>query len=351
MKKNRFADDDPPPLEPHHWPAGVSEIRPQKPEPKKSNGGTTYPPPEATIPIPKGESAFSLTERDLPKPVRLCDPWATEGVNIIAGRPKLGKTTLERQKMAAAATGSEFLDSKFNSPVKCAFLSLEEGELLCRDKFLRAGFNESALTGIQLHFAWERGEVGCDLLDRYLTENGDIRFVVIDSLSRFRSIPDVRTPQFMADYEAINRLHEVSKKHHGVVIDVIHHTKKVKSDDPIDDVSGSYGLTAAADTVMVMRHHADGAQLFVASRLWERDDSQFLLMRGKNQTWTFAGIDMGLTDQQATAFDIIKAEPFGIGGKELGDKLGITQPSAFSLIGHLQEKGVVIKRGGKAYAK
>lgn len=304
-------------------------------------------PPE----IPKGESAFSLTERDLPEPVRLCDPWATEGLNIVAGRPKLGKTTLERQKMVAAALGGEFLDSSFSAPVKCAFLSLEEGELLARMKLKMCGFPDQALAAIQIHFEWPRGFEGVQLLDRYLQENRDVRLVVIDSLTKFRAVPDPKLPSFMADYEAVSMLHEMTKRHPGVCVDVVHHTRKAKSDDPIDDVSGTYGITAACDSCVVLRHHADGAVLHVAGRLWARDENQYTLRRGERQSWQFVGVNLDITDAQREAYEIIKAEPYGIGGKDLGDKLGVTQQSAWQKISELQEKGLVIKRGGKAYAK
>src|SRR6185295_9766086 len=171
---NKFDDleDD------HPFPPGSTKKKPAKP---------VFEPPRP-ISLPKGESAFALVERDIPEPVRLCNPWATEGVNIIAGRPKLGKTTLERQKLAAAATGSAYLDSKFPVPCKCAFLSLEEGELLCRMKFKMAGFSDSALASIQLFFEWPRGVSGVELLDRYLEANRDVRLVCIDSLTRFRVV-------------------------------------------------------------------------------------------------------------------------------------------------------------------
>ena len=314
---------------------------------KKPNG--EHPPEE--IPIPHGESAHSLLERDIPEPVKLCDPWATEGVNIIAGRPKLGKTTLERQKMAAAATGGEFLDGKFPNPVKCAFLSLEEGELLCRMKLKMAGFTDEATGAIQLFFDWPRGDMGVNLLDRYLFANPDVRLVVIDSLTRFRVIPDVRVPAFMADYEAVNLLHDMAKKHPGVVIDVVHHTRKAKSDDPIDDVSGTYGLTAACDTVYVMRHHADGAILHVAGRIWAREDNQFSLRRSGNQRWDMVGVHLDLTDKQVEAWEMVKASPDGMSGKELSDRLAITVPSAWQRLDELLEKGLVTKKFGRCMSK
>ncbi len=313
----------------------------------KGNGAS--PPPE--IPIPAGESAYQLLERDIPEPVKLCDPWAIEGVNIIAGRPKLGKTTLERQKLAAAATGGQFLDSAFEKPVRSAFLSLEEGELLCRSKFKMAGFTDEALTGIQLFFEWPRGQSGVELLDRYLSTSPDTKLVVIDSLTRFRVIPDVRVPAFMADYEAVNALHDLSKKHPGVCIDIIHHTRKVRSEDPIDDISGTYGLTAACDGYAIMRHHADGAVLHAGGRLWVRNETQYSMSRTGQQTWQMIGVHLDLTDKQREAYEMVKALPGGLAGKELSDKLNITVPSAWQRLDELLEKGFVVKRHGRCYAK
>lgn len=304
------------------------------------------------IPLPAGESAYALLERDIPEPVKLCDPWAVEGVNIIAGRPKLGKTTLERQKLAAAAIGGEFLDSKFEKPVKSAFLSLEEGELLARAKLKIAGFQDAALAGMQMFFEWPRGQSGVELLDRYLTEHQDVKFVVIDSLTRFRVVPDVRVPAFVADYEAVNALHDLSKKHPGVCFDIIHHTRKARSEDPIDDISGTYGLTAACDSYCIMRHHADGAIMYVGGRLWTRNESEFSMRRGERHTWLMVGVHLDLTDKQREALEIVKAaNPGGMSGKELGEKLSITQPSAWQRLDELMEKGFVVKRYGRCYSK
>lgn len=325
------------------FPPGATKERP-----KKLNGSHGAAP--ILEPIPKGESAFSLTERDMPQPVRHCDPWATEGVNMIAGRPKLGKTTLERQKLAAAATAGQYLDSRFDKETMSAFLSLEEGALLCREKFKQAKFPETALASIDLFFEWPRGYDGAQMLDRYLTENPERKIIVIDSLTKFRTIPDSRTPAFQADYNAINDLHEVAKKHPGVCIDLIHHTRKAKSDDPMDDVSGTYGLTAAVDSITVLRHHADGATMHVAGRLWSRNDNQFTLRR-ENGGWSMLGAFLDITEKQREALEMVKGAPSGLSGKELSESLGITPPSAWQRLDELLEKGLVTKRYGRCYAK
>lgn len=299
--------------------------------------------------IPPGETAFALLERELPEPVKLCDPWAIEGLNLIAGRPKLGKTTLLRQKMAALAAGAEFLDSKFNQSAVAASLTLEEGERLTKAKFKLANFPEAALAGIRLFYEWPRGSEGVELLDRYLEANPEVAYVCIDSLTKFRTVPDARTPAFVADYEAMSQLHELTKRRPGLVLDVIHHTRKAKSDDPIDDISGTYGLTAAVDSYFVMRHHADGAVIHAGGRLWDRDTSEYKLRRG-NQRWELMGEHLGLTGAQEATLEILKGALDGLSGITLGRELGIEKQSAWERLDSLVHKGLAIKRNGKVYA-
>ena len=335
---SKFDDEIPP----HDFPPEALRERPKK----KPNGEH---PPEVVIPT--GESAFSLIERDLPDPVRLCDPWATEGVNLIAGKPKLGKTTIERQKLAAAALGGPFLDSTFTNPIKCAFLSLEEGEYLTRAKFRMAKFPDEALGAIQLHFEWPRGGEGVNQLDAYLKANPEIRLVVIDSLTKFRSIPDTRANAFIEDYQAITLLHDLSQAHHGLCIDVIHHTRKAKSDDPMDDISGTYGLTAGCDSYTVLRYHADGAMMHIGGRLWARDDNSYLIKKAENQRWEMVGPDGGIPDEQVETLRFVRSTPAGMTGTKLAELLNITRQSAWQRLDILLEKGFVTKRMGKVYAK
>jgi hypothetical protein len=336
-----------PPSSAHDFPPGATSERPKVIPLKKPNGGGA---PTVTK-IPIGESAFSLIERDLPDPVRLCDPWATEGVNLIAGKPKLGKTTIERQKLVAAAMGGQFLDSSFPKPVKCAFLSLEEGEYLARAKFKMGKFPDEALGSIQLHFDWPRGADGVNQLDDYLTANPDIKLVCIDSLTRFRSVPDIRANAFIEDYTAITMLHDLAKVHHGLCIDVIHHTRKAKSDDPMDDISGTYGLTAGCDSYIVLRYHQDGATMHIGGRLWARDENSYLIKKAENQRWEMVGPDGGLPDEQVETLRHVKASPVGMSGMTLAGILNISRQAAWQRLDLLVEKGFASKRMGKVYAK
>jgi hypothetical protein len=315
---------------------------------KPNGSGQRSTAPVELPPLPVGESAFDLLERELPEPKKWCDPWAVEGVNLIASRPKLGKTTMLRQKAAALASGEEFLGAQCLQ-THSVILSLEEGARLMRNKFKRARFSEASLAAIRLFYQWPRGADGVALLDRYLKEHPEVGHVGIDSLSKFRDVPDSRTPAFIADYEAMSRLHEMAKRLPGRSIDVIHHTRKARGDDPIDDISGTYGLTAACDSYLVLRHHEDGALMYAGGRLWDLEVSEYRLRRVE-QRWEMIGENKNLTGGQELTLEHVRRSG-GLKPSELAKQLGISKQSAWERLKALVEKGVAYQRGGVFHEK
>jgi hypothetical protein len=294
-------------------------------------------------PIPKAETALALMEREMAPITYVCEPWIPEGLNILAGRPKLGKTTLLRQKMAAVAGGTDLLGSGCTQAT-CAFLSLEEGDRLTRKKFEMAGFTDEALASILLYFKWRRGADGVLDLQRVLDANTSIRYVGIDSLTRFRDVPDNKTPAFVCDYEAVSALHAVAKARPGVCIDVVHHTRKAKSEDPVEDISGTFGISAACDSYWVMRHHADGAVLHVGGRLWEHEETQFELRRGR-QVWELVGTFNNLTPTQIEALTTLRNRG-RMTPTEGAQVWNMSKQSAQHRLASLVQKGVATTKDG-----
>jgi RecA-family ATPase len=91
-------------------------------------------------------------------------------------------------------------------------------------------------------------------LDRWIGEHTDVRLVIIDVLARFRNSKGSRDV-YQRDYETISKIKTVADKHSIAVI-VVHHTNKLQDSlDVFDRVSGSTGLTAASDTVMVLERY------------------------------------------------------------------------------------------------
>ena len=119
----------------------------------------------------------------------------------------------------------------------------------------------------------------------------------------------------------------------------------------MEEIRGTYGLTAAVDSYMVMRHHADGALLYAGGRLWSRNDNEYKIVRSNQQRWEMIGPNSGLTDEQDETLRHVRSAVGGMSGVKLAEILHITRQSAWQRLDILLEKGVVSKRMGKVYAK
>lgn len=60
---------------------------------------------------------------------------------------------------------------------------------------------------------------------------------------------------YEADYRAAAPLQEFAVEN-GIAVLCIHHTRKMAADDPLESVSGTNGLTGAADSILVLRREA-----------------------------------------------------------------------------------------------
>jgi hypothetical protein len=89
--------------------------------------------------------------------------------------------------------------------------------------------------------------------------------IVIDTLERFRPTAKTSAAAYSTDYLAISGLHSLAHAR-GIAIVVIHHVRKMDAEDPFDMVSGTNGLTGAADTILVLKRQAGSVTLHARGR-------------------------------------------------------------------------------------
>lgn len=284
-----------------------------------------------------GEALLAL---DMPETHYLCRPWIPEGVMILAGRPKIGKTTLLRQIAVCASDGAP-LWGKPCAQTDVLFLSLEEGKKLMRKKLMLAGYSGAQLRRIRFHWQWRAGVGGVGDLHERLKANPAIRFVIIDSLTRFRDAPTREKPQFHQDYEAVRMLSDVAKEIPGLTIIVLHHTKKDQGSDPIADISGTFGLTAAADNYMVLRREAGAFFLHCGGRYWDEADDAFELRR-EGGAWALEGAALGvhLSPMQRQYLDTLRAEGT-VTTRGMARRFTVGDSTASQILAELQTKGLI----------
>jgi len=122
----------------------------------------------------------------------------------------------------------------------------------------------------RLHFAFEWPKMdgtGLEELDRWLGGHSDAGLVIIDTLARIRGAKRNGSTLYDADYDDLCRIKSIADQHHIAIV-LLHHLRKAGADDILDLVSGSTGLTAAADTVAVLKRERARADaiLYITGR-------------------------------------------------------------------------------------
>ena len=177
-----------------------------------------------------------------------------EGLIILAGKPKIGKSWLALNLAVAIASGGLALGKIQVQPGEVLYLGLEDSERRLQER-LQKIIPCGALPGA-LHFLTAKDfpplhKGGLQGLDTWLTDHPQARLVVIDTLGRVKPPRGRNQDSYDADTAIISTLQTLSIKHRIALI-LIHHTRKLATDDFVESISGTHAISGAADCLAVL---------------------------------------------------------------------------------------------------
>jgi hypothetical protein len=173
--------------------------------------------------------------------------------------------------------------------------------------------------------------------------------VVVDVLAKVRKSVGNR-PLYEADYAALADLTNLANEL-GLAIVVVHHTRKMAADDLMETVSGSYGVSGAVDTILVMANRPNGAVLDIRGRDVE---SAELAIEFDKQTcrWRLLGdaAEVHVSSQRAKVIAALEeaAEPMQIAA--LIEATGMKRNPLEVLLGRMAKDGNIRRVAKGLYA-
>ena len=185
----------------------------------------------------------------------LVDELIPEGLHILAGAPKIGKSWLALWLCLCISQGQPLWNFA-TTQGEALYLSLE-------DSFQRIQMRLFDLTEDApptLHFAIMADTLKRGLeqqIEQFLAEHPTTKLVVIDTLQRVRSAGG-DSNLYANDYQDVGLLKQLADQHHIAIL-LIHHLRKLHDDDPMNMISGSTGLSGAADSAFVLQKNARSA--------------------------------------------------------------------------------------------
>jgi hypothetical protein len=128
----------------------------------------------------------------------------------------------------------------------------------------------------------------------------------------------------------------------------LHHTKKGGAEDPLEALSGSNGLSACADTTIVLDSNASGKTLYVRGRDVEEKETAVIFAGG---AWTVLGnaVDVRRSDERSVIIEALTDNAEAMAPAELAAALGKTSNNIRQLLFKMANAGEVYRVGKNRY--
>jgi hypothetical protein len=280
-------------------------------------------------------------------PVRWAVPGlVAEGVNLLAGPPKVGKSWLSLGLGLTVAGGDDALGSIPVQAGPVLYLALEDTPRRLQSRMGRILDGRSAPRGLTLATTCPPlPEGGASAIAGWLTRNPAARMVVIDVFAKVRGrAPNGAVSAYDADYAAIGHAKKLADDY-GVAVVLVHHVRKAGAEDFLEAVSGTNGLAGAADATLVLRRprgEADG-MLSVTGR--DVDESEYALrFTAENGSWTLLDGppgDYALSGTRAAIVRHVREHP-GSTPKAIAEATGIGYANVRKTCLRMAEDGQLI---------
>jgi hypothetical protein len=189
--------------------------------------------------------------------------YLMEGLTILVGKPKRGKSWLALDWVLAVAHGGVAFGSIQCDAGDCLYMALEDSprRLQGRIKQLLPNAEQWSPRLTLSHHMNRIDAGGLDEIRAWVKSVSTPRLVVIDTFARVRPARNRNEiSSYDSDYHAMSLLQGLATDL-GIAILVIHHQRKLDSDDPLDTVSGTTGITGAADSILVINRDGQGTTL------------------------------------------------------------------------------------------
>jgi hypothetical protein len=282
-----------------------------------------------------------------------------EGLSLLVGAPKIGKSWLSLAIALAVASGGEaFSHIAVGDPRPVLLLALEDSDRRLQDRIRTLIPGEPIpgrlynMTRIQQGRAVATIEAWLETLP----SGCGAPYVILDTLGRIMPPALTGESAYQRDYRVASRLKTICDDRPGMALTGLHHDRKASADDFVDAVSGTNGIAGAADTIVVLnrqRNESDGLLKITGRDVAENEYAVAITDGG----WTLVGDSLNaameaantiratanLGDLSAEVLRFVTEHPEGVRPADVSKAVNLTPKEAAVYLGRLFNAGKIDK--------
>jgi hypothetical protein len=317
---------------------------PSKKAEAKKPGRLTLPNFARPAVIDDSIDAETLLGMDFPPLEYVIPGYVVEGLTVLAGKPKLGKSWWAYDASIAVATGGKAMGSVDCEQGDVLYLALEDNRRRVKDRLLTLcparkllGINLDRLTVRTVTPRIDNGLMA--ELDKWRLSCERPRLIIIDVFLKVRPPRKKGEDPYSADYDAVTPLQRYASEHRLAIV-LVTHTRKMQADDPLEAVSGTNGVTGAADAVLVLNRDTKGTTLYGRGRDIEEIETA---MRFDGGRWSILGDadEVRKSDERRKIIAALKESGDKIGPKAIADLAGMNATNVRSLLRKMVKSGEI----------
>lgn len=308
--------------------------------------------PKARPAFARGISAAALMQKHF-EPVNFVIPGLiAEGAYLLAGPPKLGKSWLCYDFGLAIASGRPVFGTIPITQGDVLYLALEDSERRLKSRLLKKGIRE-APERLTLATEWPSLDEDCiPELEAWADAVERPTLIIIDVLKMVRGATKSTEQIYDADYRAVTGLAKFARERQIAVL-VVHHTRKMASDDPFESISGTNGLTGGVDGAMVLKRDigTGNTTLYVRGRDIEENETALEFDRDIG-TWKRLGAaeEVGRTTEREVIMKVLRESDKPLSARDISDITGKSYDAVRKTLARMAHAGEVDKPARGQYA-
>jgi len=280
-----------------------------------------------------------------------------EGLTILAGKPKLGKSWLLLHAAIAVARGGFTLGTIHCIEGDVLYCSLEDNQRRLQSRMTK-------LLGVipkwpkrfqyfTLSDDFPRlNNGGIDWLKAWIDSVPAPRLIVIDTFVTVRAPKKGNQPNYDADYESGKELQKLANER-GVAIVIVYHLRKADADDAYDTVNATLGLTGVVDSVLILKRETSGGVTFFGRGRDLVEIEKALEFDQNACTWRIVGdaAAIRLTKEREKILDALEEAGTPIGPNEIAAATGMKAQNVRFLLKKMLKDGLIKNPSYGKYCK
>jgi hypothetical protein len=277
-----------------------------------------------------------------------------QGLMLFGGRPKEGKSWFACQLALSVATGQSCIGRlAVLHPGRVQLWALEDGLPLTKDKVSKIlnGRRPDGLRNLKVF-----PELGLPILgggDEIIREalrQHPAELVILDSLFKLAGARNPKADIGQTDYDIIDRCRRIAIDHQCAMVIIMHTKKGASGNDPIENLLGTTGNTAAADVLSELKRKGRQGSLAVVGRFTGRKDYELDWNDAPDTGWGWAVAGEGESDSMGETMEDVLAYLQAQGSSQpatIARALRKSFRAVWCSLDRLRSRGLVVREGKK----